>query len=89
MPTRCHLCYNTTFKDWIEFHDHYQEHHAGNLKDDKGTAEAIRAKAIATPKNASGRSKAKIVEDVEALHPWAFIVPVDTTLSDVYKKGLK
>lgn len=63
---KCHICYQLSFNDWIEYHSHYLMHHMTNLSGKIGVAEAIRQQAIKTPKNVTGRTKAQIVAECEA-----------------------
>jgi hypothetical protein len=65
MPT-CHLCFNLKFKNWIDYHDHYQEHHLNNTWRVDSHFNIVRRKAIATSLNVSGRTKKQIVDDCEA-----------------------
>lgn len=74
VPT-CHLCWNLRFPTYLEFHAHYEEHHVGNLKDAHTDVQAeIRRRAIATPKNVSGRTKAQIVAALEEYWKGWFLV---------------
>ncbi len=61
----CSICYGVKFFNWIEYHDHYEEHHRGNVWQTDDDFKAIRLKAIATPLNVTGRIKKQIVDDVE------------------------
>lgn len=89
MPA-CHICFQTRFANWVEFHDHYVEHHAGNLKDEKtNIAAQIRSKAIATALNISKRSKLEIVNSIECLYPDSFINPDNNGLGEYYKTKVK
>ena len=82
----CIYCYQVKFANWIEYHDHYVEHHGGSVQiHGESTGAEIRAKAWATLLNVSGRSKRQIVEDIERDQQHLFQCPENVSLSDWYK----
>lgn len=72
----CHLCYQMRFKDWIDYHQHYEDVHKESMKYSETHERAIRQKAVATPRKGF-RTKDDIVKWAET-ETWLKDYIIDT-----------